>query len=160
MFLHNKKHNMINLHFFDLMMESLPKIPISICIPVDYSKETEKFFIAEKFSGAGKYCILNLESKEYKVLDASGILSCFFNNELDEKEPLRIDAIISSGIPHMSHKILVSCGILIYSPINNEIQDNIELFILKQLPIYEWESIMGTNTCAGMTCTACPSNCN
>jgi hypothetical protein len=151
---------MINLQFFDLLMESLPKRSLSICIPVDYNKDTDKFFIAGKFSGAGKYCILNLESKEYRVLDASGILSCFFNNEGDENESFSIDAIISSGIPHMSHKILRSCGILIYSPVNNEILDNIELFILKQLPIYEWESIIGTNTCSGMTCTACPSNCN
>jgi predicted Fe-Mo cluster-binding NifX family protein len=151
---------MLNLQFFDLLLEILPKKPITVCFPIQFESETGLFTIASKFNGSPNYCILNLEEREFNLISDMEILAYFKNRKDFGINTLSIDAVICAEVSPMSHKILNDNNIKVYSPVNHEIIDNLKLFILQELPLYDGKSYSTKSICSSMGCTTCPSSCN
>jgi len=151
---------MIKLKFFELLLDILPKKPLTICLPIHFNKETYSYSIASRFNGSTAYCILNLEDKEFRLISDTEILTYFTNDQEKGIKSLGIDAVISPVVSPMSHKILNDNNIQVYAPVSNEIISNIELLILKELPVYDGKSYFNSGSCSSMACKSCPSGCN
>jgi len=150
---------MDNLHFFDILMEVLPKKPLTICFPIHFDKYSGLYSIASKFNGSPNYCIINLAEKKFSLISDTEIFSYFIKEKTDINS-LNIDAVISPMISPMSHKILNDNNIKVYVPVSQEIIINIELLLLKELQLYDDKSSKKTSICSDTSCKSCPSTCN
>jgi predicted Fe-Mo cluster-binding NifX family protein len=141
-------------------MENLPKKQVNICLPINFNVEVGEFTIANKFSGADKYCILNLSSKQFKLIDTTEI-SLFYKDDYNQLlMNLDIDIIISKGFQLISYKILKDKGILVYLPIGNAITENVEMYINEELDELNDVFFQKTGSCSSLLCSSCPSSCN
>lgn len=129
---------------------------MKIVIPVTNLPDDQKS-IAKSFHNSEYVCIYNDADKSLECLPARKISDNPGNLGFELKRR-GIGAVISPQMPLMALNFFAESGLPVFQAKGEDIQENIRLFMLSQLPLLTAQ-MSKASPCSG-SCGSCGSNCN
>lgn len=129
---------------------------MKICIPVMGQNARLVHFLANDFYKANYYCLYHLENGDMEYFSKSDLMARFGLDLRKGGGDDAIGAIISPNVRPMAYKILHDNEIIVYRPMSNLVDENIELLKSGELPLYAIADIENPSSC-GSSCSSCSS---
>lgn len=133
---------------------------MNIIIPV-IDDNNGKFSMAKGFHTTDFVCVYNTLNATYEWFKHKDISNIEENLSLSLKRK-GIYTIITSQMPFMALRLFKESGLLVYKSKGKNLEENIELFLKKELEAFSPQIHLGTpySACGSCSSSSCGPDCN